>query len=124
MTRRSTSSGSPIRIASSRASSGVAAAAAIVPIPRAQHDAGPAERLVERAVREVGGHHRVGAEPDQDRRFEGDRLIVGLAQSAQVDDRLPGRDAEAVGLGGRGRADDPGQHARAGNAPGAAHLLA
>ena len=56
--------------------------------PAAQDDAGPAQRLVERAVRQVGGHDRVRAGPDQDGRLERDRLVVGLAQAAQVDDRL------------------------------------
>ena len=55
---------------------------------------------MQRARREVGGHHRVGAGGDQDRRFEGDRLVVRQAQPTQVDDRLARRDTEAGGLAG------------------------
>ena len=98
MTRCSTSSGSPVRIPSRRASSAVAAAAAIVPGAATQHEPGPGERLVQRPVRRsavmTASAHRARARRDLD----GDRLVVGAAQPAQVDHRLAQRDAEAGGL--------------------------
>ena len=57
----------------------------------AQREPGAGQRLVQRAVREVGGHDRLGAGRDEDRRLDGDRLVVGAAQAAQVDDRLARR---------------------------------
>ena len=72
---------------------------------------------------EIGGHHRVGGRADQDRRLERDRLAVGQAEPAQVDDGLADRDPEARRLGRRRRPDDPGEHARARDATGAGHLL-
>ena len=63
MTRRSTRSGSPVRIPRRRASSAVAVAAAIVPGAAAQHEPGPAERLVERAL----GRGRRSSRPPRSR---------------------------------------------------------
>ena len=53
-----------------------------------EHEPGSSEDLVQRAVREVGGHDRVGTLPDEDGGLDRDRLVVGQPQPPELDDRL------------------------------------
>ena len=111
MTRRSTSSGSPgphpeqPGVLGRRRGRGDRAGPAAQPNP-----ARPSVSWSEPAV-EVGGHHGVAQAPIRTVGLERDRLAIGQAQPAQVDDRLaagmPRLVASLVGW----RADHPGQHA-------------
>ena len=106
MTRRSTSSGSPAGDAEQAASSSVAAAASIVPLPRRRREPGSRQRLVERAVLQVGGQDDGAVARTRTRGLDRHRLGVGAAQPADVRrPRLAGREAERGRLGLGRRAD-------------------
>ncbi len=98
MVRRSTSSGDPTGTSRSSASSGVAASAVIVPVPRRGLKPAAVKRGVERAAGQVGAHHGRFRAAVEDGRLQGDRLAIGAAQAADDDDRLTAVDGQAGGL--------------------------
>ena len=110
-------------IASSPASSAVAALGGDRAGPAAQDDAGPAERLVERAgSRSAAMTASAQARSGPPTRGRSARHRPGAGGAAG---RSAGAsDAEAGGLGGRRGTDVAGQDPRARDTAGAAHLLA
>ena len=121
MTRRSTRSGSPALTPSRRASSGVAASDVIVACPRRSWSPARASASCREPALEVGRHHDVRGAPDEDRRLDRDRQVIGQAQAPDQHDRVPGSDRQRARLGVRRRADLPREQPRArASGPGAA----